>query len=1134
MAQSMTRVIALTVVLASLSSQFSFAEAPPLESGSGKTIPPTGLTDTLPDGSEAAEKQIPALRVPEGFTVRLFAAEPQLASPVAIGVDEQNRVFVAEEYRFNRGTEENRTRPFLLEDDLQIETLADRLKMFEKHASEFEGGLDWFRKYTDQVRLVIDTNGDSRADHSSVFATGFNQPLDGLAAGVMAYNGDVFLTCIPNLWRLSDKDGDGIAEEREALATGFGVNAGFLGHDLHGLCWGPEGKLYFSVGDRGYDLHTQEGKSFHGPRNGAVFRCFPDGSQLEVVYTGLRNPQEIAFDDYGNLFAADNNCDKGDYARLVYIVDGGHSGWNMAYQSIPEPYLTGPWHAEKIWHVEHPDRPLSVLPPIAPLGAGPSGFAFSPGLGLPERYRHSFFMCNFTGNGGIEAFSVKAKGAGFEMVDAHDFIKPIFATDCEFGYDGNLYISDFIGLNWDGRSVGGRLYTMRHASADRPEVSAMKALFSAGFTKRSSEELAQLLEHSDLRVRQRAQFTLASRGLEGIPLFQKSLISGANQMARLHALWGLWQLAGSHESARGAVLACLKNDDPELRAQAARVIADLKLLGAEDVLTALLRDTSPRVQMFAARALGRVHHEAAIPELFALAERANEGDAFVRHEVVTALASMQQREPVLARRLDASRAVRAVVLLVLREWKADELADFLHDADPALATEAARAIHDLPLPSLLPQLAALAPVVALQPSPEALIRRVMSANLKLGDPDSIRRVVQIARSSHTPIHLQAEALDELTFWAAPPSRDRVNWYWRPLAPRDPAPVKETLAPLVPELLTISGKLSDGSELAARVTQLIETYQLPIDESLFARWIGDESVAAGTRVAALQALDHRQSDKLPGSIDASLASMTAALRIAARDILRRQQPERATRLLSEVLTSPQSDRVEQQAALQALGTIDTPEASERLQSWADQLEQGSVVPTLQWDLVRALRASPSEPLRLRIAAMEAQLTATDSDALLRMTQHGGDAARGRNLFVNHAAAQCLRCHKHGGVTGSAHTNTGGTAGPELTDIAKRHPNQLRNYIWRSLLDPKAEIAKGYETVTLALIDGRVVAGVVLEENPERIRLKQTDGQLIEIPTKEIDDRSPPNSAMPSMRTTLTPEDLRDLVEFLAGE
>jgi len=280
--------------------------------------------------------------------------------------------------------------------------------MFEKHASQFEGSMQWFRKSTDQVRLVTDTNGDGRADYSSVYSTGFNEPPDGLAAGVMAFNGDIFLTCIPHLWRLRDTDGDRVSEERESVATGFGVNAGFLGHDLRGLCWGPEGKLIFSVSDRGYDLHTKEVREFHGPRNRAVFRCFPDGTLLEVVYTGLRNPQEIAFDDLGNLFAADNNCDKRDHARLVYIVDGGHSGWNMAYQSMLDSYPTGPWHAEKIWNVEHPDRPLSVLPPSAPLGAGPSGFAFSPGQGLPERYRHAFFRCNYTGNGGIEAFSLKS------------------------------------------------------------------------------------------------------------------------------------------------------------------------------------------------------------------------------------------------------------------------------------------------------------------------------------------------------------------------------------------------------------------------------------------------------------------------------------------------------------------------------------------------------------------------------------------------------------------------------------------------------------------------------------------------------------------------------------------------------
>ena len=310
-------------------------------------VEPPKTAEALPDGSEAAEKFMAQLQVPKSLKLQLFAAEPQLGNPVAIALDEQNRVFVAEQYRFNRGTEENRTRSFLLEDDLQASTPADRLAMYRKWANKFDGGMDWFSRYSDQVRLVQDRDGDGRADHSTVFATGFNDPLDGLAAGVLAREGNVYFTCIPNLWQLRDSDNDGVADSRKALLTGFGVNAAFLGHDLHGLTFGPDGKLYFSVGDRGFHVQT-EGQTHSGPRTGAVFRCNADGSKFEVVHRGLRNPQELAFDQYGNLFADDNNCDKGDHARLVYVVEGGETGWNMAYQTIPEPYLTGPWHAERL------------------------------------------------------------------------------------------------------------------------------------------------------------------------------------------------------------------------------------------------------------------------------------------------------------------------------------------------------------------------------------------------------------------------------------------------------------------------------------------------------------------------------------------------------------------------------------------------------------------------------------------------------------------------------------------------------------------------------------------------------------------------------------------------------------------
>src|SRR6476659_5892923 len=121
-------------------------------------------------------------------------------------------------------------------------------------------------------------------------------------------------------------------------------------------------------------------------------------------------------------------------------------------------------------------------------------------------------MCNYTGNGGIESFAVKAKGASFEIVDPQDFLKPVSATDCEFGYDGKLYVSDFIGLDWSGKSLGGRIYTVFDPEKLKsPVVRETKALVAEGFHNLTEARLGQLLAHPDQRVRLRAQFELDRR-----------------------------------------------------------------------------------------------------------------------------------------------------------------------------------------------------------------------------------------------------------------------------------------------------------------------------------------------------------------------------------------------------------------------------------------------------------------------------------------------------------------------------------------------------------------------------------------------------------------------------------------------
>ena len=193
-----------------------------------------------------------------------------------------------------------------------------------------------YAQHDDRIRRLDDVDGDGAADKSYLVANGFNRLEEGTGAGVLVRGSDIYYTNIPKLWKLVDKDDDGAADERIALSNGYGVRVAFRGHDMHGLVVGPDGRLYFSIGDRGYHVTTADGRVLANPESGAVFRCELDGTGLEVFATGLRNPQELAFNDVGDLFSVDNNSDSGDQARIVHILEGGDTGWRMHYQYLPD------------------------------------------------------------------------------------------------------------------------------------------------------------------------------------------------------------------------------------------------------------------------------------------------------------------------------------------------------------------------------------------------------------------------------------------------------------------------------------------------------------------------------------------------------------------------------------------------------------------------------------------------------------------------------------------------------------------------------------------------------------------------------------------------------------------------------
>jgi quinoprotein glucose dehydrogenase len=1056
----------------------------------------------MPASDEPARAR-QSFRVPAGFKLDLWAAEPLLANPVVFCIDHKGRVFVAESFRVQQGVTDIRGHMSWLDDDLSSRTVEDRVALMRRRMGKkfAETAI-----HSERIRLVEDTKGRGVADRATVFAEGFNRPQDGIAAGVLARGDTVWYTCIPDLWRLRDRKGTGKSDERQVLHTGFGIHIAFYGHDMHGLVIGPDGKLYFSIGDRGLNVKSG-GKHHFYPDTGCVLRCNPDGSDLEVFASGLRNPQELAFDNHGNLFTCDNNSDSGDRARVVYVVEGGDSGWRIGYQFDGSQGSRGPWNAEKLWHPPHEGQPAWIVPPVANLADGPSGLTYYPGVGLPARYAEHFFLADFRGAAnmsGIRSFACKPKGAGFELADSHEFLWGVLATDVDFGPDSALYVSDWV-HGW-GLTGKGRIWKLSDPErAKDGVVQEVKQILGEGMAKRPVAETARLLEHVDRRVRQEAQFALAERGRPAIVAFAGVLKASKSRLAKLHALWGLGQVGRTEPAAWAEVLPCVADIDAEVRAQAARVLGDGKVVAALEPLRKMLKDAEPRVRFFAAQALGKLGRSEAFADLVALARDNADRDPYLRHAAAQGLVGSGDGTRLLQAARDSSPAVRRAVLLAMRRQGSADVAAFLDDGDPSLVAEAARAIHDVPIEMAMPRLAALSERGGLS-GPVGF--RVLSARFRSGKAEDARAVANFAARSGEAEALRVEAVRLLGMWAKPPVRDRVMGVARPLPPRPRAVAAEAMRAALDGIFAGTARVRRE---AARVAADLGVKEA--GQHLFAL-LGDRKNTSGVRAEALRALAALKDERLHKGVTLALEDRSPALRAEGRRVLVAIDPAAALPALEEALENGTTH--ERQQAFAVLGGMKLDKSEAVLAKWLDRLIAGKVAPAVRLDLVEAAEKRGTEGLKKRLARYGPDRY---RDAL-----EGGDREAGKAIFLHKSEVSCLRCHKANG-------DGAGEVGPDLTGIGAK---QSREYLLESLLYPSKQIAKGFETVEVVLVTGQVRSGVLKGETEKELRLMTPEGNTFAVPKEQIEERRSGKSAMPDDLTKhLSPREVRDLVEFLAS-
>jgi putative membrane-bound dehydrogenase-like protein len=577
---------------------------------------------------QSAAKRFPPLKVPRGFQATLFACDPMMAYPSAIAAGPRDgSIFVAVDYLSGLGPEIVRR---------------------------------------DEIRLIEDVDGDGHADKASVYASGFNS-IQGLAF----LDGTLFVMHAPFLSALRDADGDGTAEVHRDLLAGLGLppeqNPPRL-HCANGVVVGHDGWLYLALGDHGCDVLRPEGDRLV-LQGGGILRCRPDGGDLHVFATGLRNIYDIALDEDLDVFVRDNENDGGDYLiRVCHSFFGADHGYPYRYA----------------------ERPDLALPPLAILGRGSSagGLCYLEEA-FPAEYRGNLFFCEW--GRAIVRYRLERLGSSFAPCEQIEFasgadtdpygFKP---TDLIVQRDGSLIVADWADEQQPKRGRG-RIY--RIAAIRQPQQPGT----GTGRANRAIEGELARLDSASYAERVEAQLQIEHRAREA-PAVVKQAIRHARLGIRgqLHATWVLAHLGG--KSAIDELLNRARSTaQPRVKVQAIRALADCSdpiltqhRLGAgpadaglADKLAALADGRDPRVTREVLIALARLRWAAAPASVEKVYDPMHRDPAF-EHSAIQAM-RCSANWPLLFALLDQTRSepLRSLALRAIADCTDCEVVDGL-------------------------------------------------------------------------------------------------------------------------------------------------------------------------------------------------------------------------------------------------------------------------------------------------------------------------------------------------------------------------------------------------------------------------------------------------------------------------
>lgn len=989
--------------------------------------------------------------------------------------------------------------------------------------------------------------------------------------GILALNGDVFVTGEgpdgPGLYRLSKPNKEGKLEEVRTLIK---FKSESVEHGAHGLVLGPDGLIYVLLGNYGKVDHEVDPASPHRdfyegdlvtPRyedpaghavgikapGGTIIRTDAEGSGVQVVCGGLRNPYDLTFSNDGELFVhdADMESDEGlsfyRPTRLLHLVTGGEFGWRSGWATWPDYFVDS-------------------LPAVLDTGRGsPAGLTTYNHFMFPRRYHNCLFTADWS-QGKILAVRLKKNGASYTAT-TEVFVEgnPLNATDLDVGPDGWLYFCT------GGRGTGGGVYRVIWKGTVPPQITNIGTGVTAVIRQ---PQIQSSWARQNIAGEKRKLGDKWDASLIGVA---KSAANPANY--RLQAL-DLMQLYGPAPTPE-LLISISQQQNEQVRAKATELMGLHPTQETHQRLVELLADTDRGVRRKACEALSRADQAPTLDKLLPLLSSDDRFEAWAARRVLERMKLDDWKDELLAS--DNHRLFIQGSLALITAYPSRENAQQILKR---MTTLMEKFVSDKDFLDMLRVAQVAIARGELKPEELAGLRKRLAEEFPAGDPlmnrELIRLLVYLQESTITDRYLaylksDAGEVDKLHValhlrflekgWTSSDRMELLKFY-------EEAQKRKGGGSYARYLINATRDFTKQLN-QEEVAMVLEKGSLWPNAALGALYLIPEKPEE-KMLQQLKDLDQRLADKEGDSYQRLQVGITAVLTRSGDEesfkYLRKvwdENPERRAAVSVGLAQSPAGENwsyvvrslpylepaAAREVCMKLMAVEQAPEEADPyrtvillglralekdkpadatialLQFWTseepakDESEQKQLAAWQSW----FVKTYPNEPpATLPTAAENAKYT---YDMLL--TYLGGEdmakasAERGQIAFTK---AQCAKCHKLGDI--------GESMGPDLTTLSRRF---TRKEILEAVIYPSHIISSQYASKTIRTTDGRTLSGIVAAGAAGETVVLQSTGEKVTVKTVDIEETKPSNvSSMPTgLLDTLSLDEIGDLFSYLQG-